>query len=227
MRFNVGSGAATVGSGVTASVAAGATLELAGSVSALFSTAAIADRVAITNDSQAVSGGLLVSGTNQQVGAIDGMGNTILGIAADLTANHIRQNAIIIGGAAGQSSKLIIAPSDAIGNPFAESLAISSAGGPGLIAALAMPSEGATEIIAAPHWAEASSSQSLGDLTGDLASPGSTLAARSNGVPELPSLASAGIGIAAMLVYRWKGTNKKRFVQRLHLSFTADRPVAN
>ena len=67
LRFNVTSGAATVGTGVTATVGVGATLELAGSVSALSSGG---NRVNITTISSAH--GILVSGTNQQVGNIDG-----------------------------------------------------------------------------------------------------------------------------------------------------------
>ncbi len=88
--------AATVGTGVTATVASGATLELAGSASAL---SAGANRAAITNNSQQSSGGsLLVSGTNQQVGAITGTGDTVVNGGADLTANSIVQNALVIGG---------------------------------------------------------------------------------------------------------------------------------
>ncbi len=127
LRFNVTNGAANVGSGVQASVADGATLELAGSVSALSSTAAVADRVAIGNNSLAPSGGLLVSGANQQVGSIDGTGNTLLAAAASLMANHVRQNTLIIGGEPNQLSILTIVVSDAGGNPMAEPTTIVSA----------------------------------------------------------------------------------------------------
>ena len=78
--------AASVGAGVTATVASGATLELAGSVSSLSSGA---NRVNITNSSS--SPGILVSGTNQQVGNIDGAGTTQVNAGSDLTANHIIQ----------------------------------------------------------------------------------------------------------------------------------------
>jgi fibronectin-binding autotransporter adhesin len=60
LRFNVVSGAAAIGTGVTATVASGATLELAGSVSALASGA---NRVNISNNSTSV--GVLVSGIHQ------------------------------------------------------------------------------------------------------------------------------------------------------------------
>ena len=98
LRFNLGAGPATVGVGVTATVAAGATLELAGSFSALASTA---NQVNIKNDSQAIAGGILVSGIHQQVGSIDGTGNVVIAAGRDLTASAIRQNALIIGGTAG------------------------------------------------------------------------------------------------------------------------------
>jgi hypothetical protein len=113
LRFNVASGGATVGAGVTATVVAGATLELAGSVSALTSAS---NRVNVMNNSQAAAGGLLVSGTSQQVGNIDGAGNTVIGDGGSLTANHIQQSALVIGGSALNSALVTIAPSDASGN---------------------------------------------------------------------------------------------------------------
>ena len=88
LRFNVVSGAATIGTGVTATIASGATLELAGSVSTLSSGA---NRVNVANNS--TSPGLLVSGTHQQVGNIDGTGKTQVSEGSDLTANHIVQGA--------------------------------------------------------------------------------------------------------------------------------------
>jgi autotransporter-associated beta strand protein len=122
LRFNNTSGAATIGTGVTATVASGATLELAGSVSNLSSPAAAADRVHIINNSQQAAGGsLLVSGTNQHVGAIDGTGDTVINDGGSLTANHIVQNALVIGGSAGNLATVTIAASDPSGNPLAAS----------------------------------------------------------------------------------------------------------
>jgi hypothetical protein len=125
LRFNVASGAATVGTGVTANVAVGATLELAGSVSAL---AAGSNRVNVTNNSQAAAGGLLVSGTNQQVGNIDGNGNTVIGDGGSLTANHIQQSALVIGGSAISSAIVAIAASDSSGNSLIAASGSSFAG---------------------------------------------------------------------------------------------------
>ncbi len=123
LRLNATTGSALIGSGVTATVSPGATLELGGSVSALSSATS---RTVISNDSQAAGGGLLVSGTNQQVGAIDGNGNTVVGDGAGLTANHIVQNALFIGGSANNLSLVTLAASDESGNSLAASAAIRS-----------------------------------------------------------------------------------------------------
>jgi autotransporter-associated beta strand protein len=119
LRFNVTSGSATIGAGVTATVSSGATLELAGSVAALASGAT---RVNIANNSSAAAG-LLVSGTNQQVGNIDGAGATQVNAGSDLTANHIIQNALVIGGTASSHALVTIDASDASGNPLGQSSA--------------------------------------------------------------------------------------------------------
>jgi hypothetical protein len=116
LRFKPTSGSASVASGVTSSVASGATLELAGTVSALSSGP---NRVNITNNSS--SAGVLVSGTNQQVGNIDGSGTTQVNAGSDLTANHIIQSALVIGGVMGNSAIVTIAASDSSGNPLGES----------------------------------------------------------------------------------------------------------
>ena len=114
LRFNVFvGGAATIATGVTATVSTGATLELAGSVSALSSGV---NRVNILNNS--TSAGIVVSGTHQQVGNIDGSGSTQINAGSDLTANHIIQNALVIGGAAGSPGLVTIDASDTSGNPL-------------------------------------------------------------------------------------------------------------
>jgi hypothetical protein len=122
LRFNV-VGAAAIGTGVTAIIASGATLELAGSVSALSSGG---NRVNILNTSAAP--GVLVSGTNQQVGDIDGSGMTQVNAGSDLTANHIIQSALMIGGTAASHGLVTIDASDASGNPLDESRELVLAG---------------------------------------------------------------------------------------------------
>ncbi len=115
LTFNVGSGTATVGAGATVSVSDSAVLELAGSVSALGTAGAA--RADITNTSNAPAG-VAVTGTNQHVGGINGSGTTQVSSGSDLTANHIIQTALVIGGASGMTALVTIAPSDASGNPL-------------------------------------------------------------------------------------------------------------
>jgi hypothetical protein len=122
LRFNVtsaSSGTVTVGPGVTANVTGSGVLELAGSVSAL---SAGGNRAHVANDGSAPAG-LLVSGTDQQVGAIDGSGTTQVNAGSDLTANHIIQAALVIGGTATSHGAVTIAASDPSGNPLGGSQA--------------------------------------------------------------------------------------------------------
>jgi fibronectin-binding autotransporter adhesin len=114
LSFNAVSGSATIGAGVTATVSSGAALELAGSVSALSSGS---NRVNIVNSSSTPAG-VLVSGTHQQVGNIDGSGITQVNAGSDLTANHIVESAFVIGGTAASHSLVTIDASDSSGNPL-------------------------------------------------------------------------------------------------------------
>jgi hypothetical protein len=113
VKFNVNSGPVTVGSGVTATVASGGQLELAGIVAAL---AAGSGRVNLVNNSAVP--GVFVSGKNQQVGGIDGSGSVAVNAGSDLTANHIIQTSLMIGGTDASAGAVTIAPSDASGNPM-------------------------------------------------------------------------------------------------------------
>ncbi len=101
LRLTVGS-PSTIGTGVTATVASGATLELGGAVSALGNTAGISagNLANVVNNSTAPgTGGLHVTGTaNQLAGTITGSGNTVVDSAANLTAYQIRQNSLTING---------------------------------------------------------------------------------------------------------------------------------
>ena len=112
LKFNIISGAATIAAGATATVTSGATLELAGSVSALGSAGG--NRVHIVNNSTA--SGIIVSGMNQVVGGIDGPGNTQVNAGSRLLADHIIQGALVIGGAASNPGLVTIDASDVHGN---------------------------------------------------------------------------------------------------------------
>jgi autotransporter-associated beta strand protein len=125
LRFNLtsaSSGTVATGSGVTATVSNSGVLELAGTTSALSSgggAPAPAGRVHVVNNSSAAAG-LLVSGTNQRVGGIDGTGTTQVNPGSDLTADHIIQAALVIGGTATSHGTATIAASDQAGNPLGE-----------------------------------------------------------------------------------------------------------
>ena len=118
LRLSIASGSASVGSGVTATITGSSVLELTGSVSAL-GTATPANRVAITNSSNAAAG-LLISAGNQEVGGIGGIGNTQVNAGASLTADHIIQSALIISGTSGSPGLVTIDASDASGNPLGQ-----------------------------------------------------------------------------------------------------------
>ena len=191
VRFNVTSGTATVGAGATATVSSGATLELAGSVSALANGA---NRVNIVNNSSA--GGLVVSGTSQVVGNIDGNGTTQVNAGSDLTANHIVQSALIIGGTAGSPALVTIDASDASGNSLAgsgSSLALADSLKPS--APLAAGAAGSSGLLAASDvGAKASSTASANTLAGS-ASVGGTAAVPEPSSWGLALLAAIGFGV--------------------------------
>ncbi len=129
LKFNIASGTPTIAAGVTATVDSGATLELAGSVSALGT--AVGNREHIVNNSLGAAGqtaGLVVSGTNQVVGAIDGTGNVQVNAGSDLRTDRIIQNALIISGTAGSHALVTIDTSDASGNPLGQSSGLALTG---------------------------------------------------------------------------------------------------
>ena len=107
LRFAAVNGSAAVGSAVTVTIASGASLELAGTVSALSSNVNVAN-----GSTQASGGGLIVSGSNQQVGNVDGAGDLVIEAGGALTANRVNQNALLIGGTPSAPALLTIAASD-------------------------------------------------------------------------------------------------------------------
>ena len=188
LRFGLSSGAtATLGTGVTATVNNAATLELAGSVSALSNGS---NRVNITNNSTAAAG-ILVSGTHQQVGNIDGSGTTQVNAGSDLTANHIIQNALVIGGTAGGHGLVTIDASDASGNPLATSRGFA-------LASSLEPSEPfASGSLSSSNWLASSGSSTSALTLGVDTVGGSNLGGSAAAVPEPTTLMLALVGLAA------------------------------
>ncbi len=197
LRFNVSSGGpAVVGSGGLATVSNAAVLELAGSVAAL-SDGTGAHSVAVLNNSTATVG-LHVTGLNQQVGAIDGTGTTKVEANASLTANHIVQTALIIGGIDATHAGLVtIAVSDANGNP------LGSSGGLALAGSLASSDSFGSGA------ASGSSLMGVGDSSSGAAlSVGGAALGRggSSAVPEPSTFVLVALGLAAL---GYRATRKK------------------
>ncbi len=200
LKFNTATGTPTIGAGVTASVTSTGTLELAGTASAL-GTTAVAARVNITNTSTA-SAGVLVSGGNQQVGGIDGTGVVQVNSGARLTANHVIAGALVIGGTSGNAATVIINPSNATGSPTSESSGLAVAGA-------LVPSEpfgagaaSSTGLLAAATSSSDGLSSAGGASTG--ASAGGAAA-----VPEPTTLLLAGVAGLFGLVAAFRGRSQR------------------
>jgi autotransporter-associated beta strand protein len=118
LRLNNAAGSALMASAVTVTVTNDATLELAGPVSSL--SDGTAAKSANINNTSTAPAGILVSGTHQKVGSIDGTGSIQVNGGSDLTANHIVQSALVIGGTAGSPALVTIDASDASGNPLGQ-----------------------------------------------------------------------------------------------------------
>jgi autotransporter-associated beta strand protein len=184
LKFAITSGTPSVGAGATATVAAGATLELAGIVTALGKAGG--NRVHIVNNSTA--SGVVVSGMHQVVGAIDGSGNVQVNAGSDLTANHIVQSALLIGGASGSPGRVTIDASDAAGGPLDQSSEDA------LMRSLTPSGPFAGDLLASSNMS-ASTDSSSSDLTpagGNL--DGSAAAVPEPGTLSLILLALASIG---------------------------------
>jgi autotransporter-associated beta strand protein len=192
LKFNIASGTPTIASGVMATVASGTTLELAGSVSALGTAGG--NRAHIVNNS--TSAGVVVSGTHQVVGGIDGAGDIQINAGSDLTANHIIQNALTIGGTAGSPGLVTVDASDPSGNPLVA--ALSHNGGLGSAAF-------ETSILS-------SGSVAIGDLSfpsapsGEFADAGPILSreagkeSNASSVPEPSAVLLLGLGVAVIFL---------------------------
>ena len=198
LRYNVTTGGpAVVGSGVLATVTNAGVLELAGSVAAL-SDGTGPHSVNVLNNS-IVSDGLHVTGMNQQVGGVDGNGSTQVVASASLTANHIVQNALIIGGTDATHTGLVtIDASDANGNSLA-----SSGGGLSLAGSLA-PSDsfGSGAATGSSLTGIGDSSSSAGLSVGGAALGGGSASA----VPEPSTFVLVALGLAAL---GYRATRKK------------------
>ncbi len=192
VKLSPSANSASIGSGATATVTSGATLELAGTASALSDGTSV-HAVNVVNNSAASAGGLLASSpTTQIVGAITGSGNTVVGASAGLTANSIIQNSLTIG----SGGTFTLAPSDANGNPMVS-------------VAAALGEQGSSNdglVLAGSLTPSSSFPAGSGSLLGGSAEGSSALAPSLGGgiagsgvsaVPEPSSIALALFGLAA------------------------------
>jgi hypothetical protein len=129
LELSVAAGSPNVGTGVVATVSSGATLELAGTVSVL-GAATVVNRANVTNNSTTSGGGLLISGGSQVVGTVNGTGSTAVSAGASLTASHIIQSALAIGGTSSSHALVTIDASNSQGNPLSDALASSTSVSP-------------------------------------------------------------------------------------------------
>ncbi len=153
-------------------------LELTGSVSVFNSS------VNVTNSGTSASG-LVVSGLNQIVGAINGLGNLVVGIAgaaASLIATSIDQNSLVIGA----GSTLTIAASPAGGNPLIgsqSSASLAANESPAVVAAIAQR----LAAIRARRLAEEAAASSIVSSASGSVDPSSHTAAQAVAVADQPS----------------------------------------
>jgi autotransporter-associated beta strand protein len=186
-------GGTMVASGVVAQVNGSATLELAGSVSNLSSAMGPPIRAAVVNNS-ASAAGLLVSGSNQHVGGIDGSGIVVVTDGGDLTADHIIQTSLVIGGTLTNPAKVTIDASDASGRPLDEPSVLSSGAPTFAFAGAAWPAgafgmsagNSSSMLAAATTAAERASMDEAMALSGSAlaGSMGGALSMRGHLVPE-------------------------------------------
>ena len=164
------------------------------------------NRTQILNNSAAP--GIIVSGTHQVVGGIDGVGSVQVNAGSDLTADHIIQSALVIGGSAGTPALVTIVASGASGNPLtggitlAGSLASNGPVGAGIGSAGLF--DGAARNVAR--------SADTKFTTGS-----SSTGAGSASVPEPSTLALAGCGAAIAAVVSFL---RQRRLKTTHLSLT-------
>jgi hypothetical protein len=141
---------------LTATIDGDGTLELAGPDSAISGRNG---RANIVNTSSAAVG-LLVSGPNELVGGIDGTGNVVVNAGGSLTASHIVQNTLAIGGAATSGGRVTLEASDTQGRPSA--VAMSTSDGTAAMGSIA----DLGSVAAAPSTATGSAGAVSADIVG-------------------------------------------------------------
>ena len=196
LRFALTSGSPTIAAGVQVTVSGSATLELAGTSSELSSGS---NRANIVNTSSATAG-IHVTGTNQIVGGIDGSGSLVADAGSSLTANHIIESTLTIGGTAGNPATVTIGVSDASGNPLG--MALGTGATPGALET--DPPPGASIVCAMPTLSDSQA----GNFTLSVISPGGPNSGATE-VPEPSAIILLAIGAVTLLrVFRLQFGNR-------------------
>jgi PEP-CTERM motif len=148
---------------------------------------------------------LLVSGSNsvQKVGGVDGTGTTQVNAGNSLTANHIIQGALIIGGTSTSAGLVAIDASDASGNPLAAAGGLALAGSAASNDPLAAGSLGSSNLLAAGGASSAGGSNLGGSI-------GSTSVGGTAAVPEPSTMLLAAMGAMACLAALRRRNNSAR-----------------
>jgi hypothetical protein len=137
----------------------------------------------VINNSTAGTG-LNVVGANQ-VGVIEGAGNTTVGDGSSLIANSIVQGRLVIGGSAGSPAVVTIAASDASGNP----LSVATSGSPA--AAAALPTSTGSAAVQAADSAKVQITPGTASVVADIANVASGSTANTSTPDEATSTATS------------------------------------
>jgi hypothetical protein len=202
LNYAIASGATTVGAHAQLAIAAGARVNVSGTVDPFSDSS---HRVNISNDSAA---GLNINAGNVRAGTISGAGTTSVVSGSHLTADSIIQSALVIGGTSTNAATVTIDATDSLGNPLAVGSGFAKSGS--LLANSSSSGGTFAQGMDSPNLIDAGSSSSASTASLDEQSGRSGPGVGAAGVPEPSSilLALAGLATCGWLTYRRRGIRK-------------------
>jgi hypothetical protein len=174
-------------------------------------TVALSSASAWNNDNSLTVTG---AGMLTLVGGIEGTGNVTVDSGTSLTANHIVQGALVIGGTAGSSAMVTIAASDSSGNPlisaavaFSSSSSVSAlsnsvAGNTGTEATLAERLAAIRARRLAPQLAASPASTGANDASSEVALPPVVVTTLVPASAAIQKVISSAAGVSPMIFVR-------------------------